>query len=159
MPDIRPTNQLTNRQTEAILLFCRYISISRPLFSLNIVRQRSRARLMVVLAWVLTMLFSCPQAIIFSVQKHPNKDFYQCTTENFFENLSTPVLENNNNNNTKLVMGGLTPKQWGDLYHTLFNAEIFFIPFIIISASYVKIYLILTRYAWHKINDVIIRIQ
>ena len=97
---------------------------------------------MVVLAWMLTMLFSCPQAIIFSVKKHPDKDFYQCTTVNFFEDLSTPTMVDNT---TQLVLNGLTPKQWGDLYHTLFNAEIFFIPFIIIAASYVKIYVILTR--------------
>ena len=40
----------------------------------------------------------------------------------------------------------LTPDQWEDTYHTVFNSQIFFIPLVIIVASYVKIFLILTRY-------------
>ena len=43
---------------------------------------------MVVLAWLLTLIFSWPQAVIFRVLKHPKKDFYQCTTFKFFENLA-----------------------------------------------------------------------
>ena len=97
---------------------------------------------MVVLAWLLTMLFSCPQAIIFRVKKHPEKEFYQCTTYNFFSDLSTPVMVANR---TQLVLGGLTPKQCADLYHTIFNSQIFFIPLIIIVGSYVHIYIILMR--------------
>ena len=97
---------------------------------------------MVVLAWLLTMLFSCPQAIIFRVKKHPVKEFYQCTTYNYFEDLSTSVKVGNS---TQLVLGGLTPMQWEDLYHTIFNTEIFFIPLIIIVGGYFKIFIILTR--------------
>ena len=40
----------------------------------------------------------------------------------------------------------LTPDQWEDTYHTVFNSQIFFIPLVIIVTSYVKIFLILTRY-------------
>ena len=97
---------------------------------------------MVISAWILTLVFAAPQAIIFRVLKHPDKDFYQCTTYNFFESLSTPVEVGSI---TQLLLLGLTPKQWADLYHTIFNCEIFFIPLIIIVASYVKIYIILTK--------------
>ena len=45
-------------------------------------------RLMVLLAWLLTLIFTWPQAVIFRVLKHPKKEFYQCTTFNFFENLA-----------------------------------------------------------------------
>ena len=60
--------------------------------------------MMVLVSWLLTILFSSPQvdilkmrnlenslsqiflkAIIFRVLKHPTKEFYQCTTINFFE--------------------------------------------------------------------------
>ena len=40
-----------------------------------------------ILAWVVTLIFTIPQAILFRVMKHPEKDFYQCTTYNFFEDL------------------------------------------------------------------------
>ena len=44
---------------------------------------------MVIVAWLLTIIAASPQAIIFRVLKHPVKEFYQCTTFNFFESLST----------------------------------------------------------------------
>ena len=43
----------------------RYISIKSPLVSLNWSSQRKRARRMVITAWILTILFSSPQAVIF----------------------------------------------------------------------------------------------
>ena len=98
---------------------------------------------MVALAWIMTIVFSLPQAIIFRVKRHPYKEFYQCTTINFFADLSDRVTVNNS---THLQLLGLTPIQWENLYHTLFNSEIFFIPFVIIVASYIKIYFIITRY-------------
>ena len=45
--------------------FPRLITIQSPLLSLNWAAQRRRARLMVVTAWALTILFSSPQAVIF----------------------------------------------------------------------------------------------
>ena len=48
-------------------------------------------RLMVILAWLLTLVFTSPQAIIFRVLRHPMAEFYQCTTWGFFENFATEV--------------------------------------------------------------------
>ena len=95
-----------------------------------------------ILAWVITLIFTIPQAIIFRVMKHPEKEFYQCTTYNFFEDLSTPFMVGNA---SKLLLAGLTPVQWADLYHTVFNCQVFFAPLIAIIASYAKIYSILRR--------------
>ena len=86
---------------------------------------------MVTSAWVLAILFSSPQAIIFRVMNHPVKDFYQCTTYNFWASVSTP--HPGPGNSTILTLAGLTPDQWADLYHTSFNCQIFFIPLIIPS--------------------------
>ena len=122
--------------------FSRYISISNPLSSLNTARQRRRARLqeeilqhdiewyiylyrlMVILAWLTTLLFSSPQAVIFRVMKHPQADFTQCTTWNFFESFASNVTVGNT---TQLLLpGGMTPTAAADLYHTLFNCEVKF---------------------------------
>ena len=99
-------------------------------------------RCMVIMAWVVTLIFTIPQAIIFRVMKHPAKEFYQCTTYNFFESLSTQVVVGND---TTLLLGSLTPVQWADLYHTIFNIEVFFGPLIALVASYSKIYFLLKR--------------
>ena len=98
---------------------------------------------MVIMAWLVTIIFTIPQAIIFRVLKHPEKEFYQCTTFNFFEELSSPVVIGNT---THLYLGGLTPIQWADLYHTIFNCEVFFAPAIAIVASYTNIYFLLSRF-------------
>ena len=80
-------------------------------------------RYMVLAAWLITLISVTPQAVIFRVLKHPQSDFYQCTTEGFFESLSTEkVLVNNVT--TYYLPGGLTPKQAGDLYHTIFNCQV-----------------------------------
>ena len=95
---------------------------------------------MVITAYLSTFIFASPQAIIFRVLKHPEKEFYQCTTFNFFESLSTLVQVGNH---TELLLLGLTPVQCADLYHTLFNCEVFFGPLCAIVASYAKIYAVL----------------
>ena len=46
-------------------------------------------RMMVIGAWLTTLLFSLPQAVIFRVLRHPLVEFYQCTTWGYFENLAT----------------------------------------------------------------------
>jgi hypothetical protein len=99
-------------------------------------------RLMVMLAWLGMLLISCPQAIIFRVLKHPDQDFYQCTAFKFFDDFSSPVEVGNT---TILYLAGLTPVQWVDLYHTIFNCAVFFVPFIIIVVTYIMIYFELKR--------------
>ena len=86
----------------------RYISISNPLSSVDIARQRRRARfqdivkqiwqitcyghhfksswifrLLVGIAWALTLVMASPQAIIWRVLKHPDiqPDFYQVSRD------------------------------------------------------------------------------
>ena len=98
---------------------------------------------MVLISWLATIVFTLPQAIIFRVLRHPENDFYQCTTYNFFEEFSTPFIEGNI---TKLYLAGLTPVQCGDLYHTIFNCQVFFAPVIAIVVSYTKIYSVLSRF-------------
>ena len=95
---------------------------------------------MVFIAYLTTLISASPQAIIFRVLKHPVEEFYQCTSFNFFENLSSPVKIGNH---IQLLLLGLTPVQCADLYHTIFNCQVFFGPLIAIVVSYVKIYFVL----------------
>ena len=99
-------------------------------------------RFMVFIAYLATFILASPQAIIFRVLKHPIKEFYQCTTYDFFESISTEVQIGND---TELVLLGMTPLQAADLYHTIFNCEVFFCPVIAIVGSYIKIYYVLKR--------------
>ena len=96
----------------------RYISISNPLSSVDIARQRRRARLkeiikqiwqitcyghhfklsfifrlLVGLAWALTVVLASPQAIIWRVLKHPDiqPDFYQVSRDAKSDELGEPV--------------------------------------------------------------------
>ena len=38
-----------------------------------------------------------------------------------------------------------SPPHWSDIYHTLYNAEIFLLPLVVILATHIKIYVLLTR--------------
>ena len=97
---------------------------------------------MVMVAWILTLVFASPQAIMWRVLKHPTIDFHQCTTVDFFENLTSPVSVGNS---TEMLLVGLTTDQWHNIYHVFFNSEIFFVPLILILISYFMIFITLAR--------------
>jgi len=139
---VRTGGYILSSNMLVVLAIDRYISFSHPLNSINTLRQRKRARLLVVFAWLITVVSTVPQAIIFRVLKHPERDFYQCTTINFFEDLASPVHVGNT---TVLYYGGLKPAQWANLYHSLFNCEVFFGPLIAMIISYIKIFSVICR--------------
>ena len=107
---------------------------------------------MVLLAYIAALVSASPQAFIFRVLKHPEKDFYQCTTLYFFSNLTTAL---NPRNITDQELLGLSPVQWEDLYHTIFNCEVFFVPVCVIVASYAKIYIALKGQVDDKIDYIL----
>ena len=98
---------------------------------------------MVLSCWLLTLLCAAPQAVIFRVLKHPTKEFYQCTTIDFFEDLAVKQL-NAETNLTEHILLGLNTETWHSLYHTVVNVEIFFLPLTIIVISYIKIFRIIS---------------
>ena len=106
---------------------------------------------MVIVAWILTLIFASPQAIVWRVLKHPTKDFYQCTTIDFFANLSTKVTVGNSTE-PELQLVGLTPDQWFNIYHIIVNSEIFFIPLILILTSWCMIFIVLARYVIKRVT-------
>ena len=54
-----------------MILPIRYIAVSRPFLTLQQEKHRLVARLMVGLAWLVSLLLSSLQALVFSLQKHP----------------------------------------------------------------------------------------
>ena len=79
------------------VLLSRYIAISRPFLTLQFERQRGLARLMVSLSWLVSLLLSSLQAAVFSQQKHPQVEFYQCTARNSIESFSQAVTDEDGN--------------------------------------------------------------
>ena len=54
-----------------MILPIRYIAVSRPFLTVQQEKHRLVARLMVGLAWLVSLLLSSLQALVFSLQKHP----------------------------------------------------------------------------------------
>ena len=94
---------------------------------------------MVLSSWLITILCSSPQAIMFRVLKHPTKDFYQCTTIDFFEDLAEERV-NTETNRTEHFLLGINTESWHSMYHCLVNTEILFLPLTLIIISYCKIF-------------------
>ena len=102
---------------------------------------------MVASSWVFTLVCASPQAIIFRVLKHPTKEFYQCTTIDFFEDLAEKHFDPSTNK-TDYILGGINTEAWHTIYHTFINTQIFFLPLLIIIISYIKIYSILSLWVY-----------
>ena len=94
---------------------------------------------MVLSCWLLTLLCAAPQAVIFRVLKHPTKEFYQCTTIDFFEDLAEERV-NTETNRTEHFLLGINTESWHSMYHCLVNTEILFLPLTIIIISYWRIF-------------------
>ena len=106
---------------------------------------------MVASAWVFTLLSASPQAIIFRVLKHPTKEFYQCTTIDFFEDLAEEHF-NIQTNKTEYILAGINTEAWHTIYHTVVTSQIFFLPLLIIIISYIKIYSILSQSVYTRVT-------
>lgn len=62
----------------------RYFAVLHPL---KVHDAQRRGKIMIFLAWFVSLTWSLPQAVVYEVEGHPYiKDFYQCVTFNFFTN-------------------------------------------------------------------------
>ena len=67
------------------------------------------------------------------------KEFYQCTTIDFFEDLAEERV-NTETNRTEHFLLGINTESWHSMYHCLVNTEILFLPLTLIIISYCKIF-------------------
>ncbi|XP_055898593.1 adipokinetic hormone/corazonin-related peptide receptor variant I-like [Biomphalaria glabrata] len=67
-----------------VIAIDRYMSIVHPMMLSGSIR---RCKIMLVIAYVVSLVYSLPQSIIFHIERHPNFPwFLQCVTFNFFQN-------------------------------------------------------------------------
>ena len=77
---------------------------------------------MITSAWLISALCGLPQTLVFRVLKHPQMEFYQCTTMQYFDNI---LLEK--------------------IYNSLFLVVVYVVPLLVIVVTYANIILKIFR--------------
>ncbi|XP_072746865.1 adipokinetic hormone/corazonin-related peptide receptor variant I-like isoform X1 [Anoplolepis gracilipes] len=110
----------------------RYYAVMRPLQILDVYR---RGKIMLMLAWIGSVLCSLPQMLVFHLETHPNYNCYtQCITFNFF------------------------PSYVHEVSYTLFGMLImYWFPLIVIFYTYSSIFMEICRRSKEKSEDKIRR--
>ena len=104
---------------------------------------------MVLCCWVVSLLLSLPQAIMFRKLKNPHLEFYQCTTMMVVETYSELVKEDNK---LKFVFYGIDAVVVYNIYHFSFLFFVYFLPLLCLIISYIIIIKLIKRY--YSINGV-----
>jgi len=86
---------------------------------------------MILLAWIASAVFAAPQTLVFRVLKHPEVEFYQCTSMRFFNDL----LEGKGNGTSSSVLG-LAPEDLERVYSCLFLVAVYAVPLAVIVVTY-----------------------
>ena len=125
-----------------VLVLLRYLVVRNPFRTLHYGKQRRLARVMVLCCWVVSIILSFPQAIMFRKLKHPYLEFYQCTTKGVVEAYSDIVAENGKR---KYSFYGLDPVKVYNIYHFSFLFFVYFLPLFCLVISYVIIIKLIKR--------------
>jgi hypothetical protein len=89
--------------------------------------------MMVAFSWVVSILLSLPQALVFRKLKHPELEFYQCTTSMAIEDFSQEVEVGGQ---MKILFFGVEPKTIYRTYHFSFLFFVFFFPLAVLMVNY-----------------------
>ena len=73
---------------------------------------------MITSAWLISALCALPQTLVFRVLKHPQMEFYQCTTMQYFDNINVEKI-----------------------YNSLFLVVVYVVPLLVIVVTYANIIL------------------
>ena len=125
----------------------RCLAIAKPMASLKRTGKvgiKQRGQIMITSAWLISALCALPQTLVFRVLKHPEIDFYQCTTMNYFDNIF---------NNATMV----TPNQAEKIYNSLFLVVVYVVPLLVIIVTYANIILKVFRKAKGDSRPVVVR--
>ena len=82
---IRAFGFYLSSMTLVCLSLDRCLAIAQPLAALRMSQTRNRGHIMMGSAWVAASLLALPQTFVFRVLRHPQIEFYQCTSMNFFQ--------------------------------------------------------------------------
>ena len=102
----------------------------------------SMFRLMVFFSWVVSIILSSPQAIMFRKMKHPYLEFYQCTNKMVVENYSHLVVEGDK---ARYFFFGIDSDTVYMIYHLSFLLFVYFMPLFCLLVSYIFIIHLIRR--------------
>ena len=92
--------------------------------------------MMVFISWFLSMVLSCPQAIMFRKIKRPKVEFYQCTLHMYLEMKSEMTFIDGQ---IKFSLIGLDPKHIYTTYNFLFLLFVYFLPLSFITVNLTRV--------------------
>jgi hypothetical protein len=106
---------------------------------------------MVLFSWVVSFFLSSPQALtlMFRKMKHPNLEFYQCTTKMVIENYSTMVMEGDE---ATYFFFGIDSDTVYKIYHLSFLLFVYFLPLCCLLVSYIFIVHLIRRLYYPNIK-------
>lgn len=99
---------------------------------------------MILVAWLTSCLFALPQSFVFRVLKHPQIDFLQCTSMDFFAELMGADT-NHTEAEAEATVLGITPAVVEKLYSCIFLAAVYMFPLLVIIITYANILLKIIR--------------
>ena len=97
---------------------------------------------MVLFSWVVSLVLSSPQALMFRKMKHPNLEFYQCTTNMVIESYSELVVEGDK---AFYLFYGMDSDTLYMIYHLSFLIFVYFLPLCCLVVSYIFIIHLIRR--------------
>ena len=97
---------------------------------------------MVFCSWLVSLVLSSVQAIMFRQVKHPNMEFYQCTSDMVVEMNSDLVITNGE---PRFIFFGIDPEVIYTVYHFSFLFFVYFFPLLCVLISYAAIINIIKR--------------
>ena len=97
---------------------------------------------MVLFSWVVSLVLSSPQALMFRKMKHPHLEFYQCTTNMVIENISTVVMDGAK---ATYFFFGIDSDTVYMIYHLSFLVFVYFLPLCCLLVSYIFIIHLIRR--------------
>ena len=98
---------------------------------------------MVALSWVVSIILASPQAFMFRKLKHPDIEFYQCTTTMAVEDFSEKIVVNGQ---LKFLFLGVEAETIYRFYHFSFLLFVFFFPLTFLMVNYFIIIKLIRRY-------------
>ena len=100
-------------------------------------------RILVSLSWLFSFLLSLPQALMFRLIKHPQAEFYQCTSQMIFEMNSDISMVNGR---PTFSFWGVEPKILYRVYRFYFLFFVYFFPLFCIIISVIALITVIRRY-------------
>ena len=91
---------------------------------------------------MVSIFLAFPQALIFRRLKHPELEFYQCTTSMAVEEFSEEVFVDGE---IKFIFFGFDAERIYSFYHFTFLFFVFFFPLAVLMVTYMVVIKLITR--------------